>query len=168
MLSSVAPRLSLLFVALALLGSAPSAASNPDFAGTWRMDMERSDPMNQQGLKLENSYRLVLDGENIQTTRTFYRGGQGQSVDWVFVTDGKPHEIPGMREPRKARTKWKKNKLTVSYSMSRQTPRGNFDLDVVENWSLNKKGELEILYSTRIGERNITRKEVYLRQAESP
>ena len=153
-----------LICALLLTGTVPALAGNPDFEGTWEIDLERSDPINPQGLKLDGSYTLTLDGENLATTRTITAGGQSQDIDWTFVTDGKPHEIPGMRAPRKARTKWKKNKLNVSYTISMDTPRGAFDLDIVETWSINKKGELEILYATRLPNRTQTRREFYVRQ----
>jgi hypothetical protein len=142
-----------------------SWAADANFAGTWRIDLERSDPMTQQGLKVDNSYQVTLQGEDLAVIRTFYSQGQSQSVDWTFVTDGKPHEIPGLRQSRTARTKWKKEKLTVSYTLSMDTPRGAFDLDVVETWSINKAGELEILYATRLPNRTQTRKEVFVRQA---
>ncbi len=159
-------RTAFLAVAALVLAVPPSWSANPEFEGTWKMDRLRSDPMNQQGLMVDNSYTLALDGEDLKAKRTFFRQGQAQSIDWVFYTDGKPYEIPGMLAPRKARVKWKKNKLSVSYTMTRETPRGGFDLDVVETWQINKVGELEIRYSTRVGERNRTRKEIYVRQKD--
>lgn len=156
-----------LFAALlGLLVASVAWPANPDFEGIWRIDLDRSDPINQQGLKLDGSYTLALDGENVAITRTFVGGGQSQDVTWTLVTDGKPHEIPGMRAPRKARAKWKKDKLSVSYTLSMDTPRGAFDLDITETWSINKQGELEILYATRLPNRTQTRREFYLRQGE--
>ena len=160
-------RTTLLAISVLVLAAAPSMGANPEFEGTWKMDTLRSDPMNQQGMMVDNSYTLVLDGEDLKAKRTFFRQGQARSLDWVFYTDGKPYEIPGMLAPRKARVKWKKNKLSVSYTMTRETPRGGFDLDIVETWQINKVGELEIRYSTRVGERNRTRKEIYVRQTDS-
>ena len=130
------------------------------------MDLERSEAM-QGGLKVDNTYTLEAQGEDLKVRRTFFRGGQSTAVDWVFVTDGKPHEIPGMRAPRTARTKWKKQKLNVSYSISINTPRGEFDLDVTETWLLNKAGELEIRYFTRTPRGPQNRVEIYVRESEA-
>lgn len=149
-----------------VVAAASGAQANGDFVGTWRIDLERSDAMNREGLKIAGTYTLALDGDNVQTQRTFEAQGQTQAIDWMLITDGKPHEIPGMRSPRKARAKWKKGKLTVSYTASFDTPRGAFDLDITETWKLNKDGELEILYATRMPNRTQTRTEIWVREGE--
>ena len=141
-------------------------AANSALDGAWRMDLERSDAM-MRGIKVDNSYTLAAKGENVEVKRTFYRDGQSNAIDWVFVTDGKPHEVPGMRAPRKVRVKWKKEKLNVSYSMSFETPRGEFSVDVTETWLINKAGELEIRYVTRTAGGPQNRVEVYTREAAS-
>ncbi|REJ80751.1 MAG: hypothetical protein DWQ30_12660 [Acidobacteria bacterium] len=154
----------------ARIGGASSAALTEEddprsaFEGTWRIDLERSDPMTQQGLEVDNAYRLTLDGENLQAVRTFYSGGREAAVDWTFVTDGKAHEIPGLRRPRQARAKWKKDRLTVSYTLTLETQRGDFDIDVVEPWKVTPDGELEIRYDSRMPSRSQTRREIYVRQ----
>ncbi|MEM1246651.1 MAG: hypothetical protein AAGA81_23635 [Acidobacteriota bacterium] len=155
------PRLLPALLLFAFAGAAPAA--NPDFQGRWRIDLERSDPMNLEGLEIDNAYELTLDGDDLRAKRTFFQNGQSQSVEWTFQTDGKPHEIPGMTEPRKARVKWRKDRLSVSYTMQRQTPRGALDIDVVETWKLTKEGELEISHSMRVGQRNMKRREIYRR-----
>ncbi len=122
----------LLALFIASICAAPMLAANPEFEGIWTIDLERSDGMGPEELKIDNTIELTLDGENINVKRTFKANGQTGEIDWVFVTDGKAHLIPGFRNERNARTKWRKNKLTVGYTMSRQTPRGSFDLDVTE------------------------------------
>ena len=155
------------FVAALLFAAivAPTLAANPNFEGQWRIDLERSDPM-RDGLEVDNAYVLTLDGEDLHARRTFFGNGQSQSLEWTFETDGKPHEIPGMMEPRKARVKWRKDKLGVSYTMNRQTPRGPMDIDVTETWKITEEGELEIAYAMRVGQRTMRRKEIY-RRAEA-
>ncbi|MEM1248114.1 MAG: hypothetical protein AAGK22_17200 [Acidobacteriota bacterium] len=153
-------------LAVAALCLAAPAFANPELMGTWRMDLERSEAM-QGGLKIDNTYTLEAQGDDVKVRRTFYQGGQSTGVDWTFVTDGKPHEIPGLREPRLARTKWKKQKLNVSYTLSIDTPRGEFNLDVTETWLLNKAGELEIRYVTRTPRGPQNRVEIYVREPGS-
>lgn len=156
---------SLLLLAGLLFASGPTfGTANAEFTGTWRIDLERSDAMNRQGLKVAGTYRLALDGENLDVTRTFEAGGQTQAVAWTLVTDGKPHEIPGMRAPRKARAKWKKDRLTISYTTTLDTPRGAFDLDVTETWQIKDSEQLEIVYTTRLPNRTQTRREVWVRE----
>lgn len=160
---AILPRV--LLVGFLLAGTLAAAG----LEGTWRMDLERSDAM-QGGMKVENTYALELQGEDLKVRRTFFRGGESTAIDWIFVTDGKAHEIPGMRAPRKARAKWKKDKLNVSYSVTLETPRGAFDLDVTETWQINKDGDLEIRYVTRTPRGPQSRVELYVREpaAEAP
>jgi hypothetical protein len=84
-------------------------------------------------------------------------------IDVTYQTDGKPHEVTGpMGGPVAIRAKWAKEKLRVSYTIS----RGGFDLDISEIWSLSNAGELVLQYSTRVGEQMQNRKELYTRVPE--
>ncbi len=157
--------LSVLASSLFLLAALPfqATAQHEAFDGTWRIDLERSDSINREGLKIDNSYTLATRGENLQVTRTLNGGVGSRSVDWVFITDGKPNEIPGLREPRQARTRWKKDRLNVSYTLKWPTPRGSIDLDITEVWKINDRSELEIQTNTRAPDRNLVRTEIYVR-----
>lgn len=140
------------------LATGPALAADVEMVGKWKLSLERSDER-QQGRPLVDAEMTVkLVGEDLRVTRT-YAGGM--SFTATYTTDGKPHDIETPLGTQAVRAKWKKEKLTMSYSIHRQTPRGAFDLDVVETWSVDD-GELVISYATRIGERPMIRREVYL------
>ncbi len=139
--------------------SVPVLAANPDFAGTWKLDPDRSEAIGQFPV-IEGTYEIALQGEDLKVARTGYRDGQARTVDWVVITDGKPHDLPGLvGRPRSVRAKWKKDKLTQSYSIT----RGQTDIDITETWTINKDGELEIRYSTRMAQQAQARTEYYVR-----
>ena len=163
-LEAVPIRVAALACLLAMFLVAPVAAQNPEFEGMWRIDLERSDPMNREGLKVGGTLELSFSGDDLKVVRTFDAGGEQRAIDWTFITDGKVHEIPGFRAPREARTKWRKAKLNVSYSMSFPGRGGVTDIDTTETWSINKKGELEVSYATRLPNRTMIRKEIYVRE----
>ena len=163
------PRFPLCLAALLALivTASPAIAQNDAFLGTWAIDLERSDAIMPNGQKINSTYHLSFEGSNMVVKRTFIgAGGQTQAMDWTVVTDGKPHELPGFRKPRETRAKWKKDKLNMSYSMSFDTPRGAFDIDVQEIWKINKKGDLEITYVRRMPQRSETVTEIYTRSAD--
>ena len=161
--SARAAVLTTLMAAAALFfGSGLAGAANESFVGTWRIDLERSDPM-MGNIKVDNDYRLGLDGENLEVVRVFRSQGQESAVEWTLQTNGEPHDIPGMREPRTVKAKWKKNRLTVTYPMELETPRGTVTLDITELWVINKAGELEVRTSTRTQRGQRTRTEIFTR-----
>lgn len=137
----------------------PLLAANPDFAGTWQLDPDRSEAIGQFPV-IEGTYEISLQGEDVKVVRTGYRNGQARTVEWLVITNGKPHDLPGLvGRPRSVRAKWKKDKLTQSYSIS----RGQTDIDITETWTINKSGELEIRYSTRMAQQAQARTEYYTR-----
>lgn len=152
-------RLVLLASVLSVAVAIPVLAANPDFVGTWELDMERSQATGQMGV-IEGTYEVALQGEDMKVIRTGIRNGEARKVDWVVITDGNPHDLPGlMGRPRSVRAKWKKDKLNMSYSMS----MGQSEIDVTETWALNKAGELEIRYSTRMAQTAQARTEYWVR-----
>lgn len=142
------------------------AVAQAGFSGRWTLDVERSDPLTRGGEPLpEIQMTLEIRGDDVAISRELERNGQRQSLAVTYTTDGKPHDVTGpFGGTRATRARWKKDKLVVSYTLSRNTQRGNFDLDITETWSLSKDGsELEISYLTRMGERTIPRQETYVR-----
>ena len=159
-----------LALAVASLGAAPSAAENPDFAGVWQLDNERSDSLapGRAGRERPNTLDLELDisltGEDLVMNYTMRSEDLPAPVRFTqnIVTDGKPHQMPGFQGgTRTARVKWRKDKLSVSYT--RATPFGDFD--ITETWQLSKDGsELEVMLHTRTqNPRPDIRKLIYVR-----
>jgi hypothetical protein len=158
-------------LALAALGAPPLAAANPDFAGVWQLDLDRSDSLapgrrgqQQEQPPVDVELDVSLNGEDVVLTYTMRNDDwpQPAQVTQELITDGKPHESPGLQgRNRTARAKWRKNKLGVSY-----TTRGPFgEFDVTETWQLSKDGsELQVTLHTRIPDRRPDiRKFIYTR-----
>jgi hypothetical protein len=162
-----------LLAALSLVPAmtAPAGAQAGDsMSGTWKLDLQRSDPRRGMGQGaapiplVDTEIKVSLVGEDVRVVRNFDTPQGARVIDVTYQTDGKPHEITGpMGSPVVVRSKWAKDKLRVSYTIS----RGGFDLDINEIWSLSDKGELQIQYSTRVGEQMQNRKELYTRVSEA-
>lgn len=162
------------FALLAVLSFAPALqpealAQVADFSGTWRLDLERSDPRRMPGgtgtIPLTDAeIKISMVGEDVRVVRNIDTPQGARVIDVTYSTDGKPHEIVGpMGAPVKIRAKWAKEKLRVSYTLS----RGGFDIDITDIWSLSEKGELTLLQSSRVGEQLNNRKEIYVRVVEA-
>ncbi len=157
-------------LAIASLGAAPLAAANEDFAGIWQLDSERSDSLapGRAGRERPNTLDLELEisltGEDLVMNYTMRGENLPAPVQFSqnLVTDGKPRKMPDFQGgTRTARVKWRKDKLSVSYT--RITPFGDFD--VTETWQLSKDGsELEVMLHTRTQDpRPDIRKLIYVR-----
>ncbi len=157
-------------LAIASLGAAPLAAANEDLAGVWQLDNERSDSLapGRAGREQPNTLDLELDisltGEDLIMNYTMRSENLPAPVRFTqnLVTDGKPVVMPNFQGgTRTARVKWRKDKLSVSYT--RITPFGDFD--VTETWQLSKDGsELEVMLHTRTQDpRPDIRKLIYVR-----
>jgi hypothetical protein len=142
-------------LAIAMFAAAPLLAANPDFAGIWQLDNERSDSLapGRAGRERPNTLDLELDiavtGEDLVMNYTMRNENLPGPVQFTqhLITDGKPAEMPDFQGgTRTARVRWRKNKLSVSYT--RVTPFG--DLDITETWQLSKDGsELQVKLHTR-------------------
>ncbi len=157
-------------LAIASLGAAPLAAANEGFAGIWQLDNERSDSLapGRAGRELPNTADLEVDislaGEDVVMHFTMRRDDQQAPIQFTqeLTTDGKPVVIPGIQGgTRTARVKWRKDKLSISYT--RSTPFGDFD--ITETWQLSKDGsELQVTLHTRSqNPRPDIRKLIYVR-----
>jgi len=140
---------------IAAFAASPLLAANPDFAGVWQLDNERSDSLapGRAGRERPNTLDLELDialtGEDLVMNYTMRNESLPGPVQFTqnLITDGKPTEMPDFQGgTRTARAKWRKNKLSVSYT--RVTPFG--DLDITETWQLSRDGsELQVKLHTR-------------------
>jgi hypothetical protein len=154
-----------LFAAGLVLAAGVSAQS-PELAGTWRIDLEASEATRNGPPLRDTRLTVSMVGDDVRIAREIGLGTQQPRTHTAtYITDGKPHEVPGIIAPtQEVRARWRKEKLQISYAISRQTPGGAFELDVTEVWTVNKNGALQIDYSTRMQDRNITRREVYVRE----
>ena len=153
-------RLCLLFASAAIC-AAVAFAQAPEMAGAWRLDLEASDERRNGPPLVDTRLTVSMVGDGVAVARAFTTGQGSRTHEATYVTDGKPHDVSGILTPTQTvRARWRKEKLQISYAVS----RGGFELDVTEVWSIDKQGALQVLYSTRVQDRNITRREIYRRE----
>lgn len=127
----------LLLAGLCLL-DAQTAAANDSFAGSWRLDRMEAHPGREP---VDIQLTIAVDGKDLVVDGVVTRrDSEPETYSFRYITDGKPHEVPGdNNEPRMASAKWKGKKLAVSF----MTERKGAKVEVEEIWRL-KKGELVI------------------------
>lgn len=157
--------LRLMALAAGALLVAPLVARESSLVGAWHLDPDLSDQRRNGGPMLAMDLEVSMVGEDVHIKRSLPVRAQERTFEVTYVTDGKPHEVPGLLGGTvNMRAKWKKEKLSLSYTLS----RGGFDTDVTETWSIDKTGNLVIQYGTRVGDRNIVRREVYTPANDAP
>jgi hypothetical protein len=131
-------------------------AANGDFAGVWKLDrVEGGD-----GIPVEIDMELALEGENLSVKRVIRRDGDPErTVSYTYVTNGEPHEVPGIGDTtRNATATWKGKRLKVEYPVNFR----GMDFNIVENWKL-RKGVLELQYVVPLPDRKLVTKQFYVR-----
>ena len=138
----------------AALAAAPAAAQDERMAGIWQKDLDRSDAdwPHRHDRRLPNAadieVEIGLDGEDVVMVFTSRRRDwpTPRSTRSHYVTDNKPNPVPDIDNgtPRDVRAKWRKKKLTVSYTI-----KFPFEADIQQIWELSKDGETLLL--TRFG-----------------
>lgn len=135
------------FVATAL-AAAPAAAQDERFVGIWQKDLTRSDAPwpgrhdrpQPNAADIEIEIRLV--GEDVELVQTSRRPDwpTPRHIEATYTTDNKPHAAPdlGGGAMREVRARWRKKKLTVSYTVK----LGQFEADVQQIWEITKNGDL--------------------------
>ncbi len=139
-----------------LLLPAAAFAANDRFAGAWKLDrIEGGD-----GIAMEVDMELALDGENLLVTRVIRRDGDPErTVSYTYVTDGQPHEVPGVGDTTRSATAiWKGKRLKVEYKVTFRS----MDFDITENWKIRKE-VLELQYVVPLPDRNRVTRQFYVR-----
>lgn len=130
-------------------------------ADAWRLDLEANDERRNGPPLVDTRLTVSMVGAGVAIERAFTTGQGSRTHEATYVTDGKPHDVPGILTPNQTvRVRWRKEKLQISYAIS----RGGLELDVTQVWSIDKQGALGVLDSTRVQDRNITRREIYRRE----
>ncbi len=156
-------------LSIAMFGASPLAAANPEFAGIWQLDVDRSDSISrgrpdQEQPPVDVEIEIGLDGEDLDMVFTMRRDDWAAParVSQRVTTNGKPHQVPNLRgDMRTVRAKWRKARLSLSYTA--RLPYGEFD--ITETWQLSRDGsELQVTMHTRIPDRRPDiRKFIYTR-----
>ncbi|MDE2924134.1 MAG: hypothetical protein OYL92_02350 [Acidobacteriota bacterium] len=141
-------------LAAAALTVAPAAAQDERMVGIWQKDLERSDAdwPHRHDRRLPNAadieVEVSLDGEDVVMVFTSRRGDwpTPQTTTAHYITDNKPNPVPDIDNgtPREVRAKWRKRKLSVSYTI-----RFPFEADIEQSWEVSKDGQNLVL--TRFG-----------------
>lgn len=124
--------------AAALLLTATPAAANGKFAGEWKLDRIEG---GSGAPPPEIDMSVVVSDEKIEVEQKIRpEGEEEKELSYTLITNGEPHDVPGLDRVRKGLVaKWKGKRLNVNYKAEE---RGT-DWDVRETWKL-KKGELEV------------------------
>lgn len=125
-------------VAAALLLTATPAAANDKFAGEWKLDRIEG---GSGAPPPEIDMSVVVSDDKIEVDQKIRPVGEEEKeFSYTLVTNGEPHDVPGLDRVRKGLVaKWKGKKLNVNYKAEE---RGT-DWDVTETWKL-RKGELQV------------------------
>jgi hypothetical protein len=137
----------LLCSAIAAAATTAAAQSQPNYSGTWQVDLAKSDfgPSPPP-----DSLTLVIDhkGSTIIVKSTQSAAGNQISNQRTVTTDGKPNQntIRGMGGDQAitSTSKWDAGKLVTTYSLD----LGGMKADIVETWDLGTGGS--VLTNTRV------------------
>ena len=139
---------------LSVFSVAPAAAQDERMVGIWQKDLARSDAdwPHRHDRRLPNAadieVEISLDGEDVVMIFTSRRGDwpTPQTTTAHYITDNKPNPVPDIDNgtPREVRAKWRKKRLSVSYTI-----RFPFEADIEQSWEVSKNGEDLVL--TRFG-----------------
>ncbi len=174
-------RVVLVTAAVAVLGMVVLAlAAGINVSGTWVLDKEKSDqPAMGRGPggggggaggprgPMDVTLVIKQTDNELKITRKINRDGQERSTDQTFTLDGNENTNPaGMgRGEFKSKTKISKDKIVTEGAQKMQTQRGDFDIDIKEEYALSADGKVLTIQTTRNtpGGEN-TLKQVYNKQ----
>ena len=132
------------------------ASANGDFAGTWKLDPEKSRGMRHEA-PTDVVLVLALDGENLLVERTAQRDDGPDKAEWTYVTDGAPHPIVGKTQTRVTVANWKGKKLEVSYKLE----FSGVEVDISETWKMKKSG-LYIKYVSKVPDMGLGNQQTFI------
>jgi hypothetical protein len=120
--------------------------SHPDLSGTWELDRSKSDfglfrerPLARADATLVIAHR---DPE-LKITRTLKLNDRQEVKEFGYYTDERGETNPatiGAGEV-KSKTKWDGDKVVAHAKVTRQSPRGDFDIDTTEKWQVSADGK---------------------------
>ena len=159
---------------LALLGavSLPLEAQTVDFSGTWTLDRDASEfpqfpggggggggrgggGRGGGGRVMPGSVEITQDGQQLVMNRQ--AGDRSQTV--TYLLDGSESTSESGRGSLTSTSMWDGTTLVTEGAQSISTPRGDFDIDLVERLSLSDDGQtmtVESLRNTPRGEFEVT------------
>jgi hypothetical protein len=159
-------RLLSLFALAALLGTPAANAQTPDFSGTWKIDLIKSDaaPAGRGGQQMDMS-RVMLTITQTAETLTIVQTGMGPDRTLVYYLDGRESVNAGQRGEMKSTSKWDGNALVTDGVTNAETPMGAMTISTHEVRTLSKDGkEMTVTTTSDTPRGKMTRKTVFDRQ----
>jgi hypothetical protein len=160
-------RRTLLFLALAAIvpAAAVTAQDHPDFSGTWKINMIKSDaPPGRGGQQMDMS-GLTLTITQTAEALTIVQTGMGPERTTTYYLDGRESTNAAMRGEMKSTSRWDGAQLVTEGSATMQTPNGERTITSKEVRTLSKDGKTMTVTTTSespMGSR--TRKSVFDKQ----
>jgi hypothetical protein len=160
-------RRTLLFLALAAIVpvAAVTAQGHPDFSGTWKINMIKSDaPQGRGGQQMDMS-GLTLTITQTAEALTIVQSGMGPERTMTYNLDGGESTNQMGRGEMKSTSKWDGATLVTEGSSTFDTPNGQRTMTMKEVRELSKDGKTLTVTTTNespMGTR--TRKSVFDKQ----
>lgn len=160
-------RRTLLFLALTSMipAAGATAQDHPDFSGTWKINLIKSDaPPGRGGQQMDMS-GLTLTITQTAEVLTIVQTGMGPERTTTYYLDGRESTNAAMRGEMKSTSTWDGDQLLTNGSATMQTPNGERTVTSKEVRSLSKDGKTMTVTTTTespMGTR--TRKTVFDRQ----
>ena len=140
-------RRTLLLLALAAL-PAGLLAQTPDFSGTWKINMIKSDaPQGRGGQQMDMS-GLTLTITQTAEALTIVQTGMGPERTTSYYLDGRESTNAAMRGEMKSTSTWDGEQLVTDGSATMQTPNGERTIKSKEVRSLSKDGKTMTVTTT--------------------
>jgi len=135
-------RRSLLPLALAALLPISAGAQTPDFSGTWKINLIKSDPMPQRpgGQQMDMS-GLTLAITQTAEALTIVQTGLGPERTLTYYLDGRESTNAAMRGEMKSTSGWDGATLVTNGSATMDTPNGTRTITMTEVRSLSDDGK---------------------------
>jgi hypothetical protein len=160
-------RRTLPFLALAAIIPAAGATAQdpPDFSGSWKINLIKSDaPPGRGGQQMDLS-KLMLTITQTAEALTIVQTGAGPDRTLTYYLDGRESTNAAQRGEMKSTSRWDADKLVTDGSATMETPNGPRTITTSEVRSLSKDGKTMTVSTTTespMGTR--TRKTVFERQ----
>ena len=127
-----------LAIAILYAGAMSAGASRPDFTGTWKLNLSKSDlgPMPPPSAM---TLAIIQKDPELKVTTKISGGPQGDlDYDAKYTTDGK--ESINRLAGRDARSKanWEGDTLTIDT----KADFGGVDVDILSRWNLSEGGKV--------------------------
>ncbi len=159
-------RRNLFMTVAAMAFSLAVMAAGVNLSGTWVLDKDKSDtprfgpggggPRGGGGQGGPPDITLVIQqtDNDLQITRKFSRGGQERSLEQKFTLDGQENTNPagmgrGGSGELKSKSKWNKDSLVIEGTQKVSSLRGDFEVQVKEEFSLSADGKTLTVHTTR-------------------